>query len=380
MSPQLRRLPALLLLPLALLGACSGEAPPAPAAAKPQVSVVTLQTEPVTLVRELPGRVSPSLVAEVRPQVGGLVRERLFEEGGLVAAGQPLYQLDDATYRAEVQSARAALAREQATLEAARLSARRIAELAEKGLVSAQDGENATAALAQAEAGVGVARAALARAEVVLGHARLLAPIAGRIGKSSVTQGALVTANQETALATIQRLDPVFVDVSLSSAEWLALKRGLDADPAAAGALPVGIVLEDGVAYAHAGRLAFTDPSVDPQTGSFLLRVEVPNPDGLLMPGMYARARLGVAERGNGLLVPQPGVGRNPRGEAYVMLVGADGTVEQRVVQVSRTVGDRWLVEAGLAAGERVIVEGLQKVRPGQPVEATEAGAAPAAD
>ena len=371
-----------LLMALAGLAGCGSEAPPQAMAGKPEVTVVTIRPETVTLKRELPGRVSPFLVAEVRPQVGGLIRERLFDEGSKVDAGQPLYQLDDASYRADVNSARATLKRAEATQHAAKLRAARIAELAQRKLVSTQDHENAMAALAEASADVGVARAELQRQQVTLDHARILAPIAGRVGKSSVTQGALVTANQTQALATVQQLDPIFVDLNQSSAELLQLRQQLEAGRMDAKAgLPVSIVLEDGSAYSHPGELAFTDLSVDPATGSFLLRVEVPNPDELLLPGMYVRAEIGVGQSSEALLVPQTGVQRNPKGEAYAMVVGADGKVAQRVLQVSRTLGDRWLIDSGLAAGDRVIVAGLQKVRPDTEVTAVEAAAptAPAA-
>lgn len=359
-----------------LLAACGSSAPP-PTKGKPEVTVVTLQPEAVTLTRELPGRVNPFLVAEVRPQVSGLVEQRLFDEGGLVTQGQPLYQLDDASYRADVASARAALKRAQATQQAAKLRTARVAELAAKKLVSAQDHENAVAALAEAEADVGVARAELERKQVTLDQARILAPIAGRIGKSWVTQGALVTANQAQALAVVQQLDPIYVDLTQSSSELLQLRKELQAGRMdASSTLPVTILLEDGTPYPHDGKLAFTDLSVDPTTGSYMLRVEVANPDQLLLPGMYVRAAIGVGQSSVALLVPQPGIQRNPKGEAYALIVGADGKVAQRMVAVSRTIGDRWLIDSGLAAGDRVIVEGLQKVRPDVEVTVVERGAA----
>lgn len=374
MTPLLRRL-ALLSLSLPLLAACHREAAEqAPAGGPPaKVTVVTLQPEPVTLTRELPGRTSPFLVAEVRPQVGGLVKERLFREGTVVKAGQPLYQLDDATYRAEIASARAAVTRAEAAFAAAKTRSARLTKLVKTGAVSAQDEETAVAELRQAEADVGVARAELQRRDVVLGHARIDAPITGRIGMSAVTQGALVTANQAEPMATVQQLDPIYVDLTQSSSEFLKLRREL-----AAGTLtstrdvPVAILLEDGTRHAHDGKLAFADTSVDPETGSFLVRIEVPNPDHLLLPGMYVRAQIGMGQRADGLLVPQQGITRTPKGDATALVVAADGTVEQRTVQVDRTIGDRWLVESGLAAGDRVIVEGLQKVRPGAHVEAAE--------
>ena len=384
MTPTVRRraLPVLAALTLAL-AACGGggedAAPPRPA-----VTVAILEAAPVTLSRELPGRTSPWLVAEVRPQVNGLVKERLFTEGEIVKAGQPLYQIDDASYRAAANSARAQLKRAEATLVAARLTARRTAELVEVSAVSKQDHDNATAALGQAEADVGAARAALDAANVTLGYARITSPISGRIGRSSVTQGALVTANQPQALATVQQLDPIYVDLTQSSAELLELRRSLAEGRLERGdeGTPVTILMEDGSPFAHPGVLKFSEVAVDPGTGSYALRVEVPNPDQVLMPGMYVRAQLESGVRRNAVLVPQQGVARDPKGNTTAMVVNAEGVVEQRPVVVSQTVGDKWLVESGLAAGDRVVVEGLQKIAPGAPVEVTEeirAGASPAA-
>jgi membrane fusion protein (multidrug efflux system) len=381
--PRFRRtVPALIVS--VLLAACGQSAPPPPAVPPPmEVTVVTLQPQTVTLTRELPGRTSPHLVAEVRPQVGGIVKARLFTEGSRVTAGQPLYQLDDAIPRAEQATARAALVRAQAALDSARPKADRWAELAKSGNVSKQDNENMIAALRQAEADVVAAKAVVDRTNVILAHARITAPITGRIGKSSVTQGALVTANQADALATVQQLDPIFVDVTQSSAELLELRRQFAASRLEqARNLPVTILLEDGSRYQHEGKLTFTDVTVDPGTGSFLLRVVVPNPDDLLLPGMYVRAVVSSGVRQDALLVPQQGVARDPKGNTSVMVVGADGKVAVRPMRVAQTVGDKWLVDDGLRAGDRVIVEGLQKIRPGVPVKATEAapaGAAPPA-
>ena len=361
-----------------LLSACGGETA-APAQGPAAVTVVTLAPESVPLTRELPGRTTPFLVAEVRPQASGIVEKRLFTEGGAVKAGETLYELDDATYKADANSARAALARAQATLKSAQLTAARIAELAAIDAVSAQDNENAIAAQRQAEADVGVARAALDGANVLLGYARIASPIGGRIGKSSVTQGALVTANQTQALATVQQLDPIYVDLTQSSSDLLQLRREIASGATTSNSeVPVTILLEDGSRYEHKGTLAFADVSVDPATGSVLLRVLVPNPDNTLLPGMYVRAVVSNGQRQNGLLVPQQGITRNPLGEAVAMVVGTDNTVEQRKVQVNRTVGDRWLVDAGLAAGERVIVAGLQKIQPGAQVVASELASTPA--
>ncbi len=357
-----------------LLAACGGGAAPQAPAAQP-VTVVPLKSEPVTLTRELPARTNAYLIAEVRPQVSGIIKKRLFTEGGTVKAGQPLYQLDDSTYQADNASARASLARAEATLNSARLNAARSAELAKVDAVSQQDYENATAALLQAEADVQVAQASVRSSGILLDYARISSPISGRIGKSSVTQGALVTANQADALATVQQLDPIYVDATASSTELLALRRELAAGTltSAVRTVPVSIVLEDGTTYRHGGKLAFADVTVDPTTGTFLLRVLVPNPEQLLMPGMYVRAVFSIGVRENGVLVPQQGIARDPKGQTTAMVVGKDGKAEQRAVKVSRTVGDKWLVDEGLAAGDRVIVEGLQKIRPGSPVQASEA-------
>jgi membrane fusion protein (multidrug efflux system) len=367
---------SIFLVMLAALAGCGGKPPPQGGQGPVPVTVATLATQPVTLKRELPGRVSPFLVAEVRPQVNGIIARRLFTEGGLVKAGDPLYQIEDATYRADSESAQASLARAEATLVTAQLNARRSAELVKVDAVSKQDDEDAAAALRQAEADVKAARAAVARAGVVLGFARITSPISGRIGKSMVTQGALVTANQADPLATVQQLDPVFVDVTQSAAELLELRRALAAGRLTGTRdLPVTILLEDGSEYEQAGKLAFSDVTVDPTTGSFSLRVVVPNPQHVLLPGMYVRAIVGDGERQDALLVPQQGVTHDPKGDTTAMVVGKDGKVEVRPVVVSRAIGDKWLVESGLAAGDRVIVEGLQKIRPGAPVQATEMGA-----
>lgn len=372
-APAFASLSILLFSALALSACSSPEAPPAPPI--PEVSVVTLSTEPVSLTRELAGRTVPFLVAEVRPQVTGIVKQRAFTEGARVEAGDPLYQIDDASYRAARDSARAALARAEASLTSTRLSANRAVELAERRLLSAQDNELAAAAYQQAQADVAAARAQLQATEVTLGYAHLVAPISGRIGKSSVTQGALVTANQAEALAIIQQLDPIYIDLAQSSSELLELRREVAAGTLEqADGVPVTILLEDGSAYAQQGRLQFADVTVDPRTGSYALRVLVPNPDGLLLPGMYVRAQVDMGQRPQGLLAPQQAITRDPKGQAVAMVVTAEGVVEARVLSASRTQGDQWLVDEGLQAGERVIVEGLQKVKPGDQVRVIEAG------
>lgn len=358
-----------------LLAGCGAQAPQAPGPIA--VSVVTMKPETVVLTRELPGRTVPFLVAEVRPQVSGIIERRLFTEGSLVKAGQPLYQLEDATYQASYDSAKAALARAQATLVTAQLNFKRTSELVKIDAVSAQDFEDATAAAQQAEADVTAAEAAVQSSRVTLGYARITAPISGRIGRSSVTQGALVTANQTEPLATIQQLDPIYVDVTAPSNEILQLRRELAAGTLEGTSdLPVTILLEDGSRYDHDGKLAFLEVTVDPSTGSFTVRVDVPNPKHLLLPGMYVRTIIAAGIRHGALLVPQRGIARDPTGNTSAMIVDADGKVERRAVKVNRTVGDKWLVESGLAEGDRVVVEGLQKIQPGVLVQASELPAA----
>jgi membrane fusion protein, multidrug efflux system len=374
--------PGVVLAAVTLVAGCGSQGGPPPGGMTPQVSVVTLKPQAVALTRDLPGRVSAFLVAEVRPQVSGIVKQRLFTEGGTVKAGQPLYELDDAIYRAQYNSARATLQKAQATQEAARLTAGRSAEMVKIDAVSAQDNDNAIAALGQAQADVAAAQAAVDSSAVNLAYAHIVSPINGRIGKSSITQGALVTADQTAALATVQQLDPIYVDVNQSSSEWLQLKQDVDAGrvQADASGAPTKIVLENGSSYAAPGTLQFSDVTVDPTTGNFLLRVIVANPSQLLMPGMYVRAVIGEGVRPEGLLAPQRGITRDPRGGATALVVNHDGKVEVREVRVSRTIGDQWLVEEGLSDGDRVIVEGLQKVQPGMPVTAVEAAPVPAAD
>lgn len=365
---------------LLLVAGCARQAGPGAAAGgmgdfRPQVTVVTLKSEPVTLTRELPGRTSAFLVADVRPQVSGIVKRRLFVEGSLVHAGQVLYSIDESLYRAQYDNAQAALQKAQANEVAANLAAKRSAELIKIDAVSAQDNENAVSAESQAKADVAAAKAALDTASVNLGYTRITAPITGRIGRSAVTEGALVTADQSTALATIQQLDPIYIDVNQSSADWLALKQEIDSGriKSQGAGTPATIMLENGTTYRHPGKLQFADVTVDPTTGNFLLRVLVPNPESLLMPGMYVRAVIDEGVLPEGVLAPQEGIQHDPRGDASALVVNADGKVEQRKVDVSRAVGNRWLVDQGLAAGDRLIVSGLQKVQPGMSVQAVEA-------
>jgi membrane fusion protein (multidrug efflux system) len=362
-----------------LLSACQNGTGAPPPRGPQAVTFKTMAVQDVTVTRELPGRASAFLIAEVRPQVTGIVRQRLFIEGALVKAGEVLYQLEDASAGADLAIAEAAVQRAQATLNATRLTAKRAAELVEVNAISKQDNENAAAAQALAQADLSAAQAAVQRARVTVGFTRITAPIAGRIGKSSVTAGALVTANQASALATIQQLDPIYVDVTQSSSELLALRKEFSGNNGTAANLPVQVFLEDGSRTRQDGKLTFSDVTIDPATGSVGLRIAVPNADGLLLPGMYVRARIGNGVRRGALLVPQQGIARDPKGNTSAMLVGKDDKVEIRPVQVSRTIGDQWLVEGGLKPGDRVIVEGLQKIGPGAPVTASEFGSPPAA-
>jgi membrane fusion protein (multidrug efflux system) len=364
-----------LLLTLALVpdgcGSSSGQqAGPPPV---PEVAVVTIAPQRVELTTELPGRTSPHLVAEIRPQVNGIIKKRQFREGSDVKAGQLLYQIDPAPFQVALDSAKASLGKAQANLPSLQLKAQRCRELLVDKAVSKQDCDDATAALGQAKAEIEYWKTAVEGARINLGYTRVTAPISGRIGKSSVTDGALVTAYQPMSLATIQQLDPIYVDVTQSSAELLRLKRSLESGRLCADCKnerKVRILLEDGTAYPLQGTLQFRDVTVDQATGSFTLRIVVPNPQHVLLPGMYVRAVLleGVAE--NAILIPQQGVSRTPKGEPFALVVDEAGKVQLRNLTLGRALGNQWLVSSGLAPGERVIVEGLLNVRPGATVKA----------
>jgi membrane fusion protein (multidrug efflux system) len=364
-------------LVLLALAACGKDKPAQTQAMTPEVVVHTMVAQPVTLTTELPGRTSAFLISEVRPQVGGIIQKRLFKEGGEVKQGETLYQIDPATYQAAHENAKAALAKAEANALPARLKAERYANLAKVRAVSKQDNDDAQAAYKQAEAEVVATKAALDTARINLGYTRVTAPISGRIGKSSVTPGALVTASQATALAVIQQTDPIYVDVTQSSTEVLRLKREMDSGKlkrASTGGAKVNLLLSDGRPYSQEGVLQFADITVEQSTGEVTLRAVFPNPRHDLLPGLYVRAVLTEGVNESALLVPQPAIIRDAKGNAMVMVVGPDDAVQPRPVQLSRVVGTSWLVDSGLAAGERVIVEGLQRVRPGVKVKATEAG------
>ena len=336
----------------------------------PEVGVVTLAPQSTTLKSELAGRTAAQMVAQIRPQVSGIVQKRAFTEGAMVKAGELLYQIDPASYQAAQASAKATLARAEATASAARLKAKRQADLFAIEAISQQDNEDAQTALQQAEADVASARAALETASINLERTRIVSPIAGRVEASTVTPGALVTANQETALTTVQQLDPIYVDIPQSSLEVLQLRKALSSGAlkSEGNAARIQLVLEDGSTYAHEGKLQFAGVTVNTTTGAVTLRALVPNPERLLMPGMYVRARLDKGTDPEALLVPQPGIGRDNTGKATALVVNAENKVEQRKVEVSEAIGTNWRVTDGLKAGERVIIEGSGKVRPGQSV------------
>jgi membrane fusion protein, multidrug efflux system len=339
----------------------------------PEVATVTMKPEQVVLTTELPGRTCAHVVAEIRPQVNGIIQKRLFTEGSDVKAGHVLYQIDPAPFKAALDSAKAALAKSQANMVVTRLRFERYKGLLEGKAISQQDYDDREAALKQAEADIEFCKAAVDTARINLDYTRVTAPISGRIGKSNVTDGALVTAYQAVSLATIQQLDPIYVDVPQSTTELLRLKRRLAdgrLNQSGVSQKKVKFILEDGTAYSQEGTLQFRDVTVDPTTGSVILRVVAPNPEGILLPGMFVRAVVeeGVAEKA--ILVPQQGVNRTPKGEPFALVVDDTGTVQQRMLTLNRAIGDKWLVTSGLSTGDRVVVEGMLNVRPGSAVKA----------
>jgi membrane fusion protein, multidrug efflux system len=374
---------AALLAALALSLACSRKpAGPPPAPAPIEVGVVTMTPTAVTLTRELPGRTSAFKIAEVRARVNGIVLKRLFTEGADVKEGQPLFRIDPAPYQAALDGARAALARAEANVANAKLQAARYSDLVQDNAVSRQEYDNAMAALKAQEADVAAAQAAEQQARINLGYTTVTSPVTGRIGRSAVTEGAYVQASQATLLATVQQLDPMYVDLSQSTSEVLKLRRDLESgklQSAGKGQAKVKLVTEDGREYGAPGTLQFTDVTVDPSTGSIALRALFPNPKGELLPGMFVRARLDEGVNPQALLVPQVGVTRDPKGNPVALVVGADKKVERRQLVTDRAIGDAWLVTGGVKPGEQVIVEGIQKVRPGAPVSPVPAGGAQAA-
>ncbi len=353
------------------LTACSRSAAPPPAA-PPQVATVTVARQSLALTTELPGRTAPYRIAEIRPQVNGLIQKRLFTEGAEVQEGQALYQIDPAPFQAALDNAKAALGRAEANLPAIQSRVNRYRQALAEKAVSQQDFDDAEAALKQAEADVQYYRAMVETARINLNYATVVSPISGRIGASTVTDGAIVTAYQPVSLATIQQLDPIYVDVTQSSTDLLRLQRRLQEGQLRRGgtnASDVELILPDGTKYPLTGKLQFRDVSVDPTTASVTLRMVFPNPDGVLLPGMFVRAVVKEGENDDAILIPQQTVARDPKGNPFVLLVDANGKVEQRKLTLDRAIKDQWLVSSGLAPGDRVIAEGMQKVRAGVAVK-----------
>jgi len=382
MIPTARANMPLFLAALAALAACDRKPAPPKAPPPAQVGFVVMKPQPVVLTTELPGRTEAFLTADVRPQVSGVITRRIFTEGADVAQGQQLYQIDPATYKATYDTAMATLQYDRAALATARAKAARYKPLAAAQAVSKQDYDDAVASSGEAEANIATAMASIEQANINLAYTKVMAPIAGRIGRSTVTPGALVTADQTTALATITQLDPIYVDVTQPATTLLRLQHEL-----AAGQLQrtgpnqakVTLLLEDGSAYPVPGTLQFSEVNVDQGTGTVLLRAIFPNHDHMLLPGLYVREEVQEGTNDGAILVPQQGVSRNTHGDATVMLVGAGNKAELRVIQATRAIGANWLVTGGLVAGDRVIVDGLQQLRPGMEVQATEAAADAAA-
>lgn len=366
---------------LAMLGGCAKKG--APVAARgggpTEVGVVTVTPRPYTLTRELPGRTSAYRIAEVRARVSGIVLKRLFEEGSEVTEGQPLYTIDPAPYQAALDSAKAGLARAEARYVSAKLQADRYDALFKASAISRQELEDVEAALQVALADVSAGKAAVQTASINLEYTRVLSPISGRIGSSQVTEGAYVQTGQATLLATVQQIDRLYVDVNQASSEVLRLRKALQSGVLHSagqgeGEARVTLLLEDGSVYAHAGSLQFADITVDASTGTVRVRALVPNPQRELLPGMFVRARIEEGVNPTAILVPQQGISRNQRGQATALVVSAEGKAETRVLTAAQTVGSEWLVTSGLNAGDRVIVQNLQRIRPGSavtPVPAT---------
>lgn len=367
------------LVALVSLSACESKQQEDAAAAMPpaEVTVVTLKEQTVELKNTLPGRAVAYRKAEVRPQVTGIVQERLFTEGALVEEGQQLYQIDAARYKAALANAEAGLARARANLTTTKAREKRYKNLLDDKAVSRQEYDDALSAFEQAKADVAVNEAAVQTAEIDLHYTQVVAPISGRIGTSSITEGALVSAGQSNVLATIHQLDPIYVDVSESAGRVLQVRSQLMSGRLSQEETPkVTLRLEDGTEYAEQGQLQFSGVSVNETTGTLVLRAVFPNPDSLILPGMFVRATVSEGERDHSVLVPQRALTRDREGNATALVVGADGNAELRQVRISRSINNEWLVEEGLAAGDQVIVAGLQKIRPGAPVKAVEAGSA----
>jgi membrane fusion protein, multidrug efflux system len=343
--------------------------PPPPV---PEVTTITVQPQELVLTTELPGRTSPYVVAEIRPQVNGIIQRRLFTEGSEVKDGQVLYQIDPAPFQAALDSAKASLAKSEANQVATRLKFDRYKGLFAEKAVSQQDYDDREAALKQAEADTEYWKAAVETARINLGYTQVTAPISGRIGKSNVTDGALVTAYQQLALATIQQLDPIYVDVPQSTTDLLRLKRRMEDNGLhQKGEIhnSVKLILEDGTVYPMRGTLQFRDVTVDPTTGSVVIRAVFPNPESILLPGMFVRAVVKDGINDQAILIPQQAILRDPKGNPLALIVDAEQKIQQRGLTLDRSVGDKWIVSSGLVSGDRVVVEGMQKVRPGAAVK-----------
>jgi len=362
---------------LALTGCDENKSQAAGQQQAPEVGVVTLKSEPLKVTTELPGRTSSFRVAEVRPQVSGIILKRNFVEGSDIKAGESLYQIDPATYQAAYDSAKGDLAQAEANAQIAALTVKRYKPLLGTKYISQQDYDQAIATQSQTAAAVQAAKANVETARINLAYTKVTSPISGRIGKSSVTEGALVQSAQTTALATVQQLDPIYVDVTQSSDEFLRLRQELESGKLKQtdGKASVTLLTQDGGAYAETGTLEFSDVTVDETTGSITLRAVFPNPNQRLLPGMFVRARLDEGTNPNALLVPQQGVTRTPTGDATAMVVGADNKVELRTLKADQAIGDKWLVSDGLKDGDKVIVTGIQRAKPGAQVTPQEVSA-----
>ncbi|HEM6833610.1 efflux RND transporter periplasmic adaptor subunit [Citrobacter koseri] len=366
-------LPSFIIISAALLAGCNDQGDTQAHPAEPQVIVHVVESAPLAVTTELPGRTTPFRIAEVRPQVSGIVLKRNFTEGSDIEAGQSLYQIDPATYQADYDSAKGELAKSEAAAAIAHLTVKRYVPLVGTKYISQQEYDQAIADARQADAAVIAAKAAVESARINLAYTKVTSPISGRIGKSSVTEGALVTNGQATELATVQQLDPIYVDVTQSSSDFMRLRQSVEQ-----GSLHkdntrsnVELVMENGQAYPLKGTLQFSDVTVDESTGSITLRAVFPNPQHTLLPGMFVRARIDEGIQPNAILVPQQGVTRTPRGDAMVMIVNDKDQVEARDVIATQAIGDKWLISKGLQPGDKVIVSGLQKARPGEQVKAT---------
>lgn len=360
---------------IAIISGCNDAKEAVPTKPATHVGVVTIKGITLPITTELPGRTSAYLVAQVRPQVGGILLHRLFTEGGDVKSGESLYQIDPATYQANYDQAKGDLAKATAAANIAHLTVSRYAPLLTKRYVSQQDYDSAVANAKQADATVIAAKATVENARINLKYTQVISPISGRTGKSSVTEGALLTTDQANALVTVQQLDPIYVDVTQSSNDFLRLKQSImegDLKKSPQNG-QVTLLLDNGKPYALPGRLQFSDVTVDENTGSITIRALFPNPQHDLLPGMFVRAQIDEGVRSNAFLIPQEGVTRNPRGAATVMLLDAQNVVQERQVDTQQAIGDKWLVAAGIQEGDRVIVSGLQKIRPGMKVTAEEA-------